>query len=83
MNVWDVNYLSTSDDDDNDEESSDEDDNSDEAEYQNKRKQRKPKVTDVVDRLIEKDTDLTKRDLECRVRKLKMRHQIKSRILIL
>ena len=33
MNIWDVNYLSTSDDDDNDEESSDEDENSDEAEY--------------------------------------------------
>jgi hypothetical protein len=38
MNIWDVNYLSTSDDDDNDEESSDEEENSDEAEYQNKRK---------------------------------------------
>lgn len=83
-NIWDVNYLSTSDDDDNDDESSDEDENSDEAaEYQNKRKQKKPKVADVVDRLIEKDTELTKRDLECRVRKLKMRHQIKSRILTL
>jgi hypothetical protein len=40
-------------------------------------------MTDVVDKLIEKDLELSKRDLECRVRKLKMRHQIKSRILTL
>jgi hypothetical protein len=73
MNLWDLNYLSSSDDEDNDEDqSSDENDDSD-AEYENKRHKRKPRMTDVVDKLIEKDEDLTKRDFDSRMRKLKMR----------
>ncbi len=37
----------------------------------------------MVDRLIERDKELSAKDLDCRVRKLKMRHKIKSKILTL
>ena len=73
--------MSSTDEEDNDEDESDED--SDDHEIVNKKKVKKPQITDVVDRLIERDKELSKRDLDCRVRKLKMRHQVKSRILTL
>ena len=83
MQVWDLDYLSSSDDEDDDDDDEDQDEDSDDAEIVNKRKVNKPRIADVVDRLIEQDKELTKRDLDCRVRKHKMRHQVKSRILTL
>jgi hypothetical protein len=74
MQVWDLDYQSESDEEDNDEDDSDDEDSDDNVEIVNKKKVKKPQITDVVDRLIERDKDLSKRDLDCRVRKLKMRH---------
>lgn len=75
-----MDYQSSSDEEDNDDDE-DSDEDSDEQQIVNKKKVRKPQIADVVDKLIERDKDLSKRDLECRVRKLKMRHQVKARIL--
>lgn len=72
--MWDLDYLSSSDDEDDDDNDDDQDEDSDDTEIINKRKVNKPRIADVVDRLIEQDKELTKRDLDCRVRKLKMRH---------
>ncbi len=74
-----MDYISSSDEEDNDDEDSD-DSNSSQNEYNNKKKVKKQKLADVVDVLIDRDKDLSERDLQCRVRKLKMRHQVKSRI---
>jgi len=76
MNIWEFEYISSSDDEDNDDsESSSSGDSDGESVYENKRKKRKPRIADVVDRLIDREQDLKTRDMEARIRKLKMRHQ--------
>jgi hypothetical protein len=87
MNIWELDYLSSTDEEDN-EESSSEEENSDDSDaegqaaYQNKRKKKKPKVMDIVDKLIQSQKELQKRDIEARVRKLKMRHLLRKRIAV-
>jgi hypothetical protein len=67
--------MSSSDEEDCDNEDSDSSDSG--GEYENKKKVRKVQLVDIVDKLIERDKELSKRDLDCRVRKLKMKHNVK------
>jgi hypothetical protein len=74
MNVWELDYLSSTDEEDGD--SSEEESGSDSQEevYENKQRKKTKKVIDIVDTLIQKQEQLQKRDIEARTRKLKMRH---------
>lgn len=74
MNIWDLDYISSSDEEDCDDTESSDSDDSEGKVYHNKRKVRKPNLKDVVDLLIERDKELSKKDMDARVRKLKMRH---------
>ena len=67
--------MSSSDEEDCDNEDSGSSDSG--GEYENKKKVRKVQLVDIVDKLIERDKELSKRDLDCRVRKLKMKHKVK------
>jgi hypothetical protein len=76
MQIWDLDYLSSSDEEDNDDESS----SSDSDEEEKPKKKRRTKVQDVVDKLLLKDPKLSKLDIEARLRKLKMKHQMHTKI---
>lgn len=75
MHIWEIDYLSDSDDEDNDDaEESSSGDSSDEGfQLQKPKKKLKKAVKDVVDILIQNDLDLLKRDLQSRSRRIAMR----------
>lgn len=76
MHVWDLDYLSTSDEEDNDDESSD----SDEENTEKRKKKSKRTGEDVVDKLVKEDLVLYKRDLDVRVKKLIYRKAVRDKI---
>lgn len=83
MQVWDLDYLSTSDEEDNDDDSESSSSSDEEIQAQLKRRKKKEQVEDVVDVLIKSNSELYKSDVEARLRKLKMRRQIQKKIMTL
>jgi hypothetical protein len=72
--IWDINYLSTSDEEDNDSDSDEEAEESKEV-----KKTPKVKEKDIVSVLLEKDDELRQRDLKARLLKIQMWKAVRSK----